>query len=70
MAIGRCPGQDTMYWKPNDIFDVPCPFCGSIVEFFKDDPKRKCPACKKEISNPKIKRGCAEWCQHAKECIG
>ena len=70
MAIGRCPGQDTRFWKPEDIFDVVCPGCGAKVEFFKDDPKRKCIKCGVEIRNPNIRLGCAEWCEYATECTG
>ena len=28
----RCPGQDLRFWKLGDIFDVPCPHCGTAVE--------------------------------------
>ena len=41
----RCPGQDQRFWKPGDIFEVKCPGCGGAVEFFKDEPKLKCPKC-------------------------
>ena len=33
----KCPGQDTLYWKPGAIFEAKCPKCGKEVEFFKDD---------------------------------
>ena len=33
----RCPGQNTMFWKPGDIYDVSCPSCGKPVEFWKDE---------------------------------
>ena len=41
----KCPGQDTRYWKPEDIFSAQCPKCGAEIEFFKDDTTRKCPHC-------------------------
>jgi hypothetical protein len=66
----RCPGQDQRFWKPGDIFEVKCPACGQVVEFFKDEPKLKCHKCKKEVANPKIDLGCAEWCQYAEQCLG
>jgi len=47
-----CPGQDTRFWRPGDIFEVPCRRCG------------------KRIRNPKLSVGCAQWCEHAKECLG
>jgi hypothetical protein len=65
-----CPGQDTRYWHPSDIFDVTCGVCGKAVEFFKDDVSRRCRSCGTMIRNPKISLGCAQWCEHAKECLG
>jgi len=66
----KCPGQDTRYWTPEDIFDVKCPFCNKEIEFFKDEPFRICPECEGEVRNPKIDLGCAKWCKYAKECLG
>lgn len=41
-----CPGQDTRYWKlENVFFEVMCAHCGKNIEFFKDDLKRACPYC-------------------------
>lgn len=65
-----CPGQDTRFWRPDDIFDVTCGVCGKSVEFFKDDVTRRCRACGTLIRNPKITLGCAQWCEHAKACLG
>jgi hypothetical protein len=64
----RCPGQDMRNWKPEDIFTVACPQCGAEIEFWKDEPMRQCSACRKEVRNPKVDRGCAEWCKHGPEC--
>jgi len=66
----RCPGQDQRLWKPEDIFEVKCTGCGGAVEFFKDEPKLKCPECGQIVVNPKIDLGCAEWCQYAEQCLG
>ena len=66
----RCPGQDTRFWTPDDIFEVPCQACETPVEFFKSDVSRRCPGCGKRIQNPKISLGCAQWCAYAKECLG
>jgi len=66
----RCPGQDQRFWKPEDIFEVNCPACNGVVEFFKDEPKLKCPKCGQTVVNPKIDLGCAQWCQYAEQCIG
>ena len=66
----KCPGQDSRYWKPGAIFDSKCPECGHKVEFFKDDPARRCGKCNHRFVNPKMDFGCASYCQYAEECIG
>lgn len=66
----RCPGQDTRYWKDRDIFEVPCPSCGNIVEFFKDDTIRACRSCGKKVPNPRLDFGCALYCKFAEQCLG
>ena len=48
----------------------PCGECGSAVEFFKDDAARRCRACGRRVENPKVRLGCAQWCEHAKGCLG
>jgi len=58
------------FWKPEDIFDVKCPFCGEEIEFWKDEPARLCRKCRNEVRNPRINLGCAKWCKSAKECLG
>ncbi|MBN2159160.1 MAG: hypothetical protein JW807_07175 [Spirochaetes bacterium] len=65
-----CPGQDTRYWRPGDIFNVTCGSCGTSVEFFKDDASRRCPGCGIRVRNPRLTMGCAAWCRHARECLG
>ena len=65
-----CPGQGTRFWKPGDIFEVPCGNCGAGIEFFKDEAGRRCRKCGKRVQNPKLSMGCAQWCEHAKECLG
>jgi endogenous inhibitor of DNA gyrase (YacG/DUF329 family) len=70
MTRPRCPGQDSRYWTPEDIFEVPCPGCGHQIEFFKDDPALACRRCGHEVANPRIDPGCANWCDLAPECLG
>lgn len=70
MSKKICPGQDTRFWQPGDIFEVTCGECGASVEFFKDDARRRCPKCGARVKNPKLSLGCALWCEHAKECLG
>ena len=66
----QCPGQDSRNWKPGDIFDMPCPKCGSPVEFFKDEPIRRCKNCGHRFVNPKMDFGCAAYCRFAEQCLG
>ncbi len=66
----KCPGQDSRYWKPGAIFDVKCPNCGEMIEFFKDDTRRKCPRCGHEVPNPEMDFGCAAYCPYAEHCLG
>jgi hypothetical protein len=65
----KCPGQDTRFWKPGDIFVAECPKCSAEIEFFKDDTRRRCAWCGHLFYNPKIELGCAEWCQYAEKCV-
>jgi hypothetical protein len=66
----KCPGQDTRYWKPGDIFEVDCPHCANKIEFFKDEATRRCRNCKNMVVNPKMNFGCAAYCQYASQCLG
>ncbi len=66
----KCPGQDMQYWKPGAIFEVKCPNCGQVVEFFKDDTARKCGGCGHRFVNPKMDFGCAAYCPYAEQCLG
>ncbi len=66
----KCPGQDSRYWKENAIFEAKCPKCGTAVEFFKDDPARKCSKCGHRFINPNMDFGCASYCEFAEQCIG
>lgn len=66
----QCPGQDSRYWDGEAIFESHCPKCGSVVEFFKDDSKRRCRKCDHELINPRIDFGCASYCPFAEQCLG
>ncbi len=69
MAPQQCPGQDTRYWKPEDIYDTPCVSCGLPMEFFKTDLRRACPHCGAPNVNPRNDMSCAAWCKSAPECL-
>jgi hypothetical protein len=64
----RCPGTDTMFWKSDDIFEIECPECGRLIEFFKDDSSRKCPTCRESFFNPRNKTDCLQYCKFAESC--
>lgn len=66
----KCPGQDPRYWKFDAIFDAECPNCGSKLEFFKDETRRKCKNCGQYVLNPKMDFGCAAHCKFAAQCFG
>lgn len=66
----KCPGQDMQYWKDDAIFEVKCPECHTLVEFYKDDTTRKCHECGHRFVNPRLDFGCATYCQFAEQCIG
>lgn len=70
MSKAICPGQNTQFWRPEDIFEIDCGFCGNAVEFFKDEGSRRCRSCGRLVRNPKVNLGCAQWCEHARECLG
>lgn len=66
----KCPGQDMQYWTSEAIYDVQCPKCQHVVEFYKDDTTRKCGFCGHRFINPKMDFGCATYCQFAEQCLG
>lgn len=66
----KCPGQDSRYWKFDDIFEAECPECGTELEFFKTDTTRKCTNCGHRFLNPNMDFGCASHCQYAEQCLG
>jgi len=66
----QCPGQDMRFWTPEDVTEIACGNCGHLVEFFKTEGRRRCPECGKRVTNPAVSTGCAQWCEHAQECLG
>jgi hypothetical protein len=66
----KCPGQDSRYWTEEAAFEVPCPECGRVEEFFKDEPTRRCKNCGNRMVNPKMDFGCAVYCKFAAQCMG
>ncbi len=70
MISSKCPGQDTRYWKHEDIQDKACPECGEPMEFWKTDIRLRCKKCGRMVENPEFDLGCAEWCSYAEYCLG
>jgi hypothetical protein len=66
----QCHGQDSRYWDGAAVFEAPCPKCGTVVEFFKDDNTRKCGGCGEKVLNPRMDFGCASYCPYATQCLG
>ncbi|MFH2124087.1 MAG: phosphohydrolase [Pseudomonadota bacterium] len=66
----QCPGQDNRYWNGEAVFELACPHCGNVLEFFKDDSQRTCKKCGHRVLNPKIDFGCASYCPYAEQCMG
>jgi len=66
----KCPGQDRAYWKGDRVFDLPCPRCGSAVEFFRDENARRCSRCGYRFNNARVALDCAAWCDQAESCLG
>ena len=58
------------YWTDSAIFNVECPECSEMVEFYKDDTSRKCAHCGHRFVNPKMDFGCAAYCPFAEQCLG
>lgn len=68
--MSKCPGQDTQQWGFDAIYDVNCPQCGTAIEFFKDQVKKRCHQCREVVFNERMDLGCAKWCPSASSCVG
>ena len=69
MSSMKCPGQDPMFLKAQDIVETRCPQCGKQVEFWPDELMRKCPGCGRRFANPENSMKCLEWCRYAAQCM-
>ena len=63
---GKCPGR--MAPRELDSVEVQCPSCDQTLEFFTDEPKRRC-KCGRLVLRESLPR-CAEWCSAAAQCFG
>ncbi len=55
--------------KADDVTVAPCPGCGHPVEFWPDEPVRRCRKCGHRFLNPENTMKCLNWCAHAAECL-
>ena len=62
----KCPGRQSL--RQLDSVVIPCPDCGRLVEFFTDEPKRRC-RCGRVLLREALPQ-CAEWCLAAAQCLG
>jgi hypothetical protein len=62
--------MDPTSWKPSDIAEHCCTTCGVAIEFWKDDVKRRCPACGEFMFNPRRGDTFLSWYKKASECLG
>ena len=69
MTPAKCPGQDPRFLKAQDIAEAPCPQCGRMVEFWPDEPVRKCSGCGRRLTNPENSMKCLAWCRYAAQCL-
>jgi putative nucleotidyltransferase with HDIG domain len=58
-----------MFLKAEDIVEAACPQCGQPMEFWPDEPMRKCRACGQRLVNPGNSMKCLEWCRYAAQCL-
>ena len=62
-----CPGAINFREVRPDYID--CPFCGTELEIWSDEPFAKCPNCGREVTQSRG-ASCIDWCAHARECVG
>ena len=55
----NCTGRELWEWGSGAIFDLPCPSCGHLVEFFQDEIWRTCGHCRARVRNPRV-NACAQ----------
>jgi Fe-S-cluster-containing dehydrogenase component len=63
---GKCPGSDG---RDVTTVEVECPMCGTLVEFFSDEQRRRCQACGERVER-QATPACAAWCPNASSCLG
>lgn len=64
--LDKCPGAAN--FQTPTLAIKKCPQCGEDVELFSNDILVKCSKCGFIVYNDI--ESCAQWCKHAKECLG
>ena len=62
-----CPGAVNFREVRPDYVD--CPFCGTEMEIWSDEPLAKCPRCGRDVTQSRG-ASCIDWCTYARECVG
>ena len=62
-----CPGAISFREVRPDYVD--CPFCGTEVEIWSDEPLARCPGCGREVTQSRG-ASCIDWCSYARQCVG
>ncbi|MCP3924140.1 MAG: hypothetical protein GY714_16290 [Desulfobacterales bacterium] len=57
-----CAGNNTYDWGFDSIFEIECPKCGYLVEFFQDEITRRCSKCNDLVKNNRGSYGCSQFC--------
>jgi DNA-directed RNA polymerase subunit RPC12/RpoP len=62
-----CPGAISFREVRPEYID--CPFCGTELEIWSDEPMARCPDCGREVTRSRG-ASCIDWCASARECVG
>jgi hypothetical protein len=62
-----CPGAISFREVRPEYID--CPFCGTELEIWSDEPMARCPDCGCEATRSRG-ASCIDWCASARECVG
>jgi len=65
-AMERCPGGEL---RNLTVAELTCRHCGTRVELFSDEQRRKCPECGRWVAREAAPT-CASWCASAEACLG
>ncbi len=66
MPSSSCPGSDG---RDIHAVEVACAHCGTTVEFFSDEQRRRCQSCGESVTRKAVP-ACAAWCPSAASCLG